>query len=386
MVGLLVVPVYAAPKKVALKSASGGVLVFQRDGKLEAIRDGQKKPVVLRDAFLSHRLFGDFDASWNFSPSGDKVAFASTPSDVEFFSAAAYRQYLWVAPFNEEQKVLLAAYGKYATKDSYSFDSPSWSFNGKRLAVSQVASHDDPEEVAVYDANTRKEIWSSRTESPKLFPHDFGNTPATRNVWRDIFSPSLSPDGNDLVCFTIGMEGGGYHGRLPDKAPPITVVHFDLKHHTGEVIASLADDLSLTDHQKLRTQCVWHPTQKRVLFVGPASAAGRPLGLFSFDLKTKILKRLTNNKEDNFSPQWSLDGKQIWWIRGNGFSVFQDGANSASPSANLNRIFRSNADGSNPTPILPQLRGVTRIQLLPKIADWSRYRKLSIEPLAGKDK
>ena len=49
----LIIPVCAAPrKKVASKPTSTGVLVFQRGKRLEAIRLGQKAPVVLRDSFL----------------------------------------------------------------------------------------------------------------------------------------------------------------------------------------------------------------------------------------------------------------------------------------------------------------------------------------------
>jgi len=100
------------------------------------------------------------------------------------------------------------------------------------------------------------------------------------------------------------------------------------------------------------------------------------VNLFAFDLQTKKMTRLTNNTQDDFSPQWSPGGKQILWIRG---SV-------DAGKAGTNRIWRADADGSNARAVLPQIAGVTKIQLLPKIADWGRYRKLSIEPLAGKDK
>ncbi len=379
LLGALALPVCGAPKNVASKSGLSGVLVFQRSKKLEAINLMSGKTSVLRDSFLFDNAFKTWGNDWEISFDGRQVAFAALPRDVDFFSAASYRAYLWITPFDNDQRVLLAAYGKRATKEAYTFSCPSWSGNGKQMAVEREDRYaEEPSEVAVYDTTTRQELWNSRTDSAKLFPHDFGNTPASLNIYRDVFSPALSSDGNDLVCFSIGLQGGGFRIRVPDKAPPITVLHFNLKRHSGEILASLDDKLFLTSDQRRESECVWHPTQKRILFVGPASETGKSLGLFSLDLnaKTKKLARLTNGAQDDFSPQWSLDGKQIYWIRG---SV------NAQKSSN-NRIFRANADGSNPAPILPQLRGVTRIQLLPKIADWSRYRKLSIEPLAGKDK
>jgi hypothetical protein len=94
-----------------------------------------------------------------------------------------------------------------------------------------------------------------------------------------------------------------------------------------------------------------------------------------FRFSNQKMTRLTNGAQDHFSPQWSLDGKQIYWIRG-----------SVDAGKRAAIEFRADANGSNARAILPQIAGVTKIQLLPKIADWGRYRKLSIEPLAGKDK
>lgn len=379
LLGALALPACGAPKKAASKPRSGGVLVFQRSQKLEAVNLASGKTSVLRDSFLRDAAFGTWRSDWEVSSDGRQVAFAAFPRDVDFFSASSYRAYLWITTFDNDQRVLLAAYGKRATKEAYTFSSPSWSGNGDKMAVEREEPYsEEPSEVAVYDTTTRQEIWNSLIDSTKLFSHDFGHIPASLDIFREVFSPVLSPDGNDLVCFTVGWQGGGLHIRVPDKAPPVTVLHFNLKRHTGEILASLDDNSLLTSDQRRESKCVWHPTQKRILFVGPASETGKSIGLFSLDLNagTKSLKRLTNGTQDDFSPQWSLDGKQIYWIRGS--------LNAA--KAGANRIWRANADGSGARAILPQIQGVTKIQLLPHIADWGRYRKLSIKPLAGKDK
>ena len=371
----------AAPKQSQLPvSSSGGVLVFQDGKSLKAVDMDTGATSVLRDSFLQGR-FPDNNGGWRLSPDGASLAFTATPEDIEFFSVAAYRDYLFTAPFNGRQQVLLAAYGLHRPKRPYSFRAPSYSADSKRIVVSQAETGDYPEpsEIAIYDIKTRREIWSSR-ELPvsRLFkPRPYS--------YASLFSPSLSPDGNDVVCFAQEMPSDGTAPEIwaesRQKAPPIRLVHFDLKRKSAEVLAVIEDQLSvgrrhMTDKQnsdvepgvrQLKPHFAWHPTQKKFIFVGPSAPEHRANNLFSFDLRTHKMARFSDGDHDDCWPQWSLDGKSVVWLRDY-------------------LIFRADADGSKPTHILTQIAGMTQIQLLPQIADWGRYRKLSIKALAGKDK
>jgi len=348
----------------AIRLGRAGILVFQRKGKPIAVKAGQKTLIVLRDNFAVK--------DWNMAPNGSKLCFAETPSDVDFFDAGAIRSYLFTANFNSKQNVLLAAYGKKSvpaeTSYGYSFGSSTWGKDGRMLLVTQTpwgwyGNEPGPtpsySQIALFDARTRRQLWNSNKWSKKISqlvePDGF--------VHLDLFNGAVSSDGGDVVCGAAPFDGS----RQPTSVA--FLVHFNFKRKTGEVLTRLFQTGGTFS-------AVWHPTQKRLLFVGPTSPKDPTRNLFAFDLKAKKMTRLTNGAQDDFSPQWSLDGKQILWIRG---SVYAD-------KAGANRIWRADADGSNARAILPQIAGVTQIQLLPKIADWARYRKLSIEPLAGKDK
>lgn len=412
MLGVMAFPVCGAPRKVASKLGSGGVLVFDHGAKLEAIRDGQNTPTVLRDEFGSD--------DWKFSPDGRHIALAAVPRDLGITdNAASARIYLFTARFNSQERILLGSYSSRFIKNSFGFEFGDvfWNATGSRLVVSEQLAGlaGDRGEIALRNAVSGRETWSSRSISRQFLEsgakkfnysfhvsHPFEETDSPEV--RSLFAPVLSPDGSDLICLCSlkPIDTHGFNLLEGDKAPPTFLVHFDLRRNIGEVVGAIDDEFSAGRirvegstisggsiyRYRLKPQFEWHPTQKKVVFVGPASPTDPTRNLFIFDLPSKTLTHLTNSDESDFSPQWSLDGKQLFWIRGNGNSINADAFDRKpdTTSSASNQIFRANADGSNATPILPQLRGVTRIQLLPKIADWSRYRKLSIEPLAEKNK
>ena len=345
--------------KVAVASGTlplaSGVLVFQRGERLEAIRAGQKVPTVLRDKFPLW--------DWKFSPDGSRIAFSALPSDVRWFDLADAARYVFVLAFNSHPKVLLPAYGQRAVREGVESTTPSWS-NNNSLTVSEQTHGlaGAPGEVAVFDVKRRKEVWSSRSTSRAFLTATKDET----NNWKSFYAPALSPDTRDVICLAallpIGTEA--FSAYNAHRAPPVALVHFNRNAKGGELLAS-------TNHHSLFHQIegefAWHPTKKMVAFVGSTLPAAATNEVFVFDLSRKKLRQLTSGKKGASCPCWSPDGKSILWL--------QAGC-----------IFRADADGSHATAILPQIAGVTRIQLLPRIANWGRYRALAIEALAGRDK
>jgi len=195
LLSLLAFPVCGAPKKAVSKPRSRSVLVFQRSKKLEAINLATDKTSVLRDSFLYDNEYRTWGDDWKFSPDRKQVAFSAFPRDVDFFSAASWRRYLWTSAFNQKQRVLLAAYGKRATKRDYSFFDSSWSVNGKQLILSRqiIGNYPEPGEVAIYEARARRELWNSHAVSAKILP------PKAATSF-DVTSPALSPDSKYVVC------------------------------------------------------------------------------------------------------------------------------------------------------------------------------------------
>lgn len=355
-----------------------GVLLFQHNQTLSALSSGQTTSVSLRAKFSAD--------GWDFSRDGAHLCFAEEPGDVNFFDVPAHRDYVFTADFNSAPRVLLAAYGRRAKEDTYNYGSPSFIAGGRQIVVDEWKPQQFMDDgvygwIAIYDVQTRRRIWKSDDFVASL-PTKALDTKQVQAAM--LTCPSVSPDGNDLVCLTCAPSCSDEEA---DKAPATLLVHFDLKNHRAEVLDSFVNECVVGylpfggrivwngTQAGFVPQFAWHPFKKQFLWVKPVTSAKSLLPksrsadeeVFGFDLATKKGWRVTQHPGNDFSPQWSLDGKTILWLR--------DG-----------HIMRANSNGANPTPIFSQLEGVTQIQLLPKIADWSRYRKLSIEPLAGKDK
>ena len=361
-----------------------GVLVWSRGTRLEALQAGQKTPRVLR---VNFKIW----SQWNMSFDGRKLAFAEMPSDVNFFNASAGRSYSFIVPFNARQNVFLAAYGPKAVGD-WSYQTPSFDQTGKRIVVNeaevgQFMQDSSARWVAIYDVASQRRLFDSTQLIKKMAPGK-----ARDSLQNLAFRfPALSPDGHDVVCLATRDDGDSIQDELApgQKAPPTLLVHFDLVRKTGEVLAAIDDQLSMwraiyrdtgdesiPPQRNWKPRFAWHPTQKKVVFNGPAAPSEPAMNLFSFDFSTRILTRVTEGKNFDFCPQWTLDGKSLLWLRK---SLGQQ-------SREPNRIFRAEIDGKNARSILPQIRGVDQFQIVAKIADWTRYRKLPVEALAGKDK
>lgn len=379
MLGVLILPSCKAPEKARTQEAGPnnapisagqiggkptffglkGTLVFQRGEKLEAISAGRKSPVVLRDTFCA--------SNWNLSRDGKRLVFANLPTDVHLQEPLDARSFVFEADWNQSQKVVLSAYGPHSTEASYFFSCPSWTFDGKKLVVSEQVDGLAalPSEIAIYNLKTREEAWSSRLVA-RSFLSSQSPVHDEADNWKSFYAPAISPDGRNLICFAalvpLGTET--FNVINGNRQPVVSLVHIDLKRRKGEVLASTSGASSI---QQFENEIAWHPTQKKFLFVGATTPTGMMRSLYLLDLKARRTTPVSQGEHIDSSPQWSLDGKTILWVR--------DG-----------RIWRANADGSGATAILSQIQGVTKIQLLPHIADWGRYRKLGIEPLAGKDK
>ncbi len=382
---LLAANCYAQPQQKAEKWEQG-VLIWSRGTRLEALQEGQKRPIVLRANF-------GLASQWDMSADGRKLTFAAEPGDVDFFNAGAHREYLLTLAFNGRAKVFLAGYGPKAVDgESYDYQTPSYDASGKKIVVSegeigQFMDDSSGRWPAIYDLQTRKRLFVPGQIFIKLAP---GETKEALGKVRYEF-PSLAPNGQDLVCLAKPDDGDSIANDLKpgEKAPPTLLVHFDLARKTAEVLASIDDQLSVGRIYKeghmtrgefakryWNPQFSWHPTQKKLLFTGPVAPTNAALNLFVFDLKTHQTLHLTNGNYLDKSPQWTLDGKSILWLRNT----------SLAPETGSTQLFRAAADGKNARAILPQVRGASQIQIVAKIADWTRYRKLPVEALAGKDK
>ena len=311
---------------------------------------------------------------WDFSSGGRQLVFATTPADVDFFDAGAIRHYVFTADYNAKQKVVLAAYGKQeVVKEALPYERPDFpearfDASGKNLVVIEGwVPHmmDDPcgSWVSIWNIAKRKRVFDGR----QLIEN---SAPKAGDILRQMcwFSaPALSPDGNDIVCRGTYREGD----YEDENSKEVTrVVHFDLRRKKAELLPEADSQLSQV------AGFFWHPTQKQFLSASPISVTNSASHLFSFDLKTRQTTQLTSGALGDFSPQWSLDGEQIYWIRG---SVH-------AKKSGANRIWRANADGSGARPVLSQVVGATQIQLLSHIANWGRYRDIAIQSLAGPDK
>ncbi len=379
---------YSQPQQKSEKWDQG-VLVWSRGTRLEALQAGQKKPIVLRGKFSGV-------SSWHISRDGRQMTFAEAPRDVDFFNASAYRSYLFTVGSNTRPKVLIAAYGPKALKsgENYDYQTPSFDRTGRKIVVNegeigQFMESSSHRWVAIYDVKTRRRVFDSRQLIAKMAEGE------TRDALRKLkFEfPALSPDGQNLVCLATQDDGDTMEDYVApgQKAPPTLVVHFNTAVGTGGILAAIDDQLSLTrliyrdkEQSDIRIeptrnwnpQFAWHPTQKKFLFVGPAAPSDPALNLFAFDFQTRQIKRLTRGSYFEASPQWTLDGKSLVWLR----------RPMSSRTPESNRIFRATANGGNIRAILPQIRGATQIQIVPQIANWTRFQKLPAEALAGADK
>lgn len=353
------------------KPIVGAAIVFQRGQQLEAVSPRGGAPTLLRKSCVTYNYA---TSVWNFSPDGRQLVFAAAPSDVDFFDAGTIRRYVFTANYNRRQKVVLAAYGRKSVAwgerpdEQPDFPEARFDASGRKLIVveGQVPhTMGDPcgSWISIWDISTRKRVFDGRQLIRK-------SAAKGDDVLRQMYhfsAPILSPDGNDIVCLGTYREGD----YEDENSTELTrVVHFDLRHKRAEVLKE-SSGLFL-----FGTGFIWHPQQKKFLFIRPTSPTNPIISLFEFDLKTHKTTRITNDIKDDFSPQWSFDGKQIYWIRGN----------IDAQKANSNRIWRANTNGSGATAILPQVVGATQIQFLPHLADWGRYSNVPIEPLAGADK
>ena len=175
------------------------------------------------------------------------------------------------------------------TNDPHSDWSPSWSPDGKRIAfMSDRDGHFNmPGGLPAY------EIY--------VMDADGGNQQNLTNDPNDDWSPSWSPDGKRIV-FNSDRDGNREGNRNNDE---IYVMDAD-----G------GNQRRLTDNDFYDTHPSWSPDGERIAFASRRDGHfigefGLSSEIYVMDADGKNTRRLTNNRNSDWSPSWSPDGKWI---------------------------------------------------------------------------
>lgn len=365
---------------------NSSILVWSRNDRLEAWLPHQLRPVPLRKIFLKN---APSPPNWHLSSDGSRLVFSEFPRDVDFFDASASRRYVFLASPNTRASVFLAGYGpkcvdalerfNYYGASSLNSDASEVIVNEGKLG--QFMQDPSPQWVAIYNIASRKRIFDSRALIAGLANYRL----RLRLSQQIFFAPVLSPDGRDIICGAIHDYGDSVdHPQEPGHAPPFLLVHFDLEANSAAITGTVDDQLAFErfvhhgntidvegPNREFSPQFAWHPQKKLVIFAGPASPDGPGRNLFTLDLSNQKVTRLTSGPVNDFSPQFSPDGKSIWWLRGEGAET---------------ELYSSDLTGKNAAPIEPVFKGADRIQFVRSLGDWASYSNLPVDNLAGPDK
>jgi Tol biopolymer transport system component len=216
------------------------------------------------------------------SPDGKRIAFVAAPDE------KTKKMDLYVMNADGTGRKRLTE-----NKTNFLAISPCWSADGKRIFFARVnlAKQDGPPDAQIFAIDA-----------------DGKNLKRVGTV--DGIMPSVSPDGKQILYTALGKD---------------TALHVMNADGTGA--------------RKLRDKAmmgVWSPDGKKIAYV--ADAGGKEPALFVSNPDSSGAVRLTKSKGMEFGPQWSPNGKRIYFTRmsnsGTGiYAIDPDGKNEARLSA-----------------------------------------------------
>ena len=203
---------------------------------------------------------------------------------------------------------------------------PSWSPDGGRIVFSSKRDGGVTAEIYVMDA-------------------DGSNPQRLTNNGHDDYEPSWSPDGERIIFRSVGeiyvMDANGDNQQKlsqddqkdysPSWSPDGRRIAFSSEREghfgndlglTSEIYVMDADggnEQRLTENRNNDWQPVWSPDGKRIAFAADRKADLVSFDIFVMDADGNNQRRLTNNPHSDNSPSWSPDGERI------AFSSFRDG-------------------------------------------------------------
>lgn len=239
----------------------------------------------------------------------------------------------------------------YTSFDNQTFDGlPAWSPDGTRIAFSSNQSDDYEIWSMNADGTDRKQL-SNRTgwdTMPKYSPD--GTKIAFVGEYKEGVTEDEQPtyeiqvmnsDGSGLTRLTKSSTAGNGWNSVPTWSPDSSRILFSTNREGNPATPLLyIMNSDGSNQQKFGfifsvegTEPDWSPVTNKILFVKGSAAKGE---IWVMDAGSPfpglMAKKLTDNIDNNHSPIWSPDGKQIAYV---------------ADTYGSDNIFIMNADGTN---------------------------------------